>query len=119
MRKKKAQEREQFCQEIAGGLHQEESMDHQQEESMDYQKEIYSRLDKIVQSSALVECINSIIRPNFNTTKNHVTQGLLNLIMYYPSFIIAKPDFRIKYSYCNQWVIVFGWWVSNKPIQMG
>ncbi len=75
VRKKKAQKREQFCLDIAGGLHQ--------EESMDYQKEIYSRLDKIIQSSALVECINSIIRPYFNTTKNHVTQGLLNLIMYY------------------------------------
>ena len=74
-RKKKAQKREQFCLDIAEGLHQ--------EESMGYQKEIYSRLDKIVQSSALVECINSIIRPYFNTTKNHVTQGLLNLIMYY------------------------------------
>jgi hypothetical protein len=75
VRKKKAQERQQFCLEIAEGLHQ--------EESMDYQNEIYSRLDKIVQSSALVECINSIIRPYFNTTKNHVTQGLLNLIMHY------------------------------------
>jgi hypothetical protein len=50
---------------------------------MSYQKEIYSRLNKIVQSSALVECINSIIRPYFNTTKSHVTQGLLNLIMHY------------------------------------
>jgi hypothetical protein len=75
VRKKKAQKREQFYLEIAGGLHQ--------DESRDLQKEIYARLDKIVQSSALVECINSIIRPYFNTTKNHVTQGLLNLIMYY------------------------------------
>jgi len=80
-RKKKAQKREQFCLEIAEGLHQDEDED--EDESMSYQKEIYSRLDKIVQSSALVECINSIIRPYFNTTKNHVTQGLLNLIMYY------------------------------------
>ena len=31
----------------------------------------------------MVECINSIIRPYLNTTKNHVTQGLLNLIMFY------------------------------------
>jgi hypothetical protein len=30
-----------------------------------------------------VECINSIIRPYLNTTKNHVTQALLNLIMHY------------------------------------
>jgi hypothetical protein len=74
-RKRKAQEQEQFCLEIAEGLHQ--------EESEDIQKEVYSKLDKIVQSSALVECINSIIRPYLNTTKNHVNQELLNLIMHY------------------------------------
>ena len=43
----------------------------------------YAKLDKIVQSSALVECINSIIRSYLNTTKNHVTQELLNLVMHY------------------------------------
>jgi hypothetical protein len=74
-RKNRAQERERFCLEIAEGLHQ--------DESMDFQKEVYSKLDKIVQSSALVECINSIIRPYLNTTKNHATQELLNLIMHY------------------------------------
>ncbi len=73
--KKKAQEREQFCLEIAEAL--------QHTESGDIQKEVYSKLDKIVQSSALVECINSIIRPYLNTTKNHVTQELLNLVMHY------------------------------------
>ena len=31
----------------------------------------------------MVECINSIIRPYLNTTKNHVTQEMLNLIMHY------------------------------------
>ena len=30
-----------------------------------------------------MECINSIIRPYLNTTKNHVTQELFNLIMHY------------------------------------
>jgi hypothetical protein len=40
-------------------------------------------LDQIVQSSALVECINSIIRPYLNNSKNHVTQETLNLIMHY------------------------------------
>jgi len=74
-RRNAAQEREQFCLEMAEGLHQEES------ETM--QKEVYAKLDKIVQSSALVECINSIIRPYLNTTKNHVTQEMLNLIMHY------------------------------------
>jgi len=52
-------------------------------ELADIQEEIYSRLDKIVQSSAMVECINSIIRPYLNTTKNQVTQQMLNLIMHY------------------------------------
>lgn len=47
------------------------------------QSEIYSKLDKIVQSSAMVECINSIVRPFLNTTKNQVTQEQLNLIMFY------------------------------------
>ena len=49
----------------------------------DIQKTIYAKLDKIVQSSALVECINSIIRPYFNTSKNQVSQEQLNLIMHY------------------------------------
>ena len=74
-RTKKAHEREQFCLEIAAGLNQ--------PESGEIQNEIYSKLDQIVQSSALVECINSIIRPYLNTTKNHVSQELLNLLMFY------------------------------------
>jgi hypothetical protein len=46
-------------------------------------KQVFMKLDHIVQSSAMVECINSIIRPYLNTSKNHVTQDLLNLIMFY------------------------------------
>ena len=45
--------------------------------------QVYMRLDQIVQSSAMVECINSIIRPYLNSSKNHVTQEMLNLIMFY------------------------------------
>ena len=66
---------EQYCLEIATGYLQE-----------DYEvvkEQVYKQLDQIVQSSALVECINSIIRPYLNTSKNHVTQGALNLIMFY------------------------------------
>jgi len=70
-----AQDNEQFCLEIAESLHE--------HENLDIQKEIFSRLDNIVQSSAMVECINSIIRPYLNTCKNHVSQCLLNLIMFY------------------------------------
>ena len=46
-------------------------------------EQVYEQLDHIVQSSALVECINSIIRPYLNSSRNHVTQGTLNLIMFY------------------------------------
>jgi ABC-type transporter MlaC component len=41
------------------------------------------KLDQIVQSSSLVECINSIIRPYLNNSKNQITQETLNLIMFY------------------------------------
>jgi hypothetical protein len=44
---------------------------------------VYQQLDHIVQSSSLVECLNSILRPYLNTTRNHVTQDLLNLVMFY------------------------------------
>jgi len=36
-----------------------------------------------VQSSALVECINSIIRPYLNNSKGQVNQEALNLMMFY------------------------------------
>lgn len=44
---------------------------------------VYAKLDGIVQSSALVETINSIVRSYLNTTRNHISQDLLNLIMFY------------------------------------
>ena len=79
-RKKRAQEQEQFCLDIAEGLHQKEY------EGAAIQQEVYSRLDKIVQSSALEECINSIIRPYLNTSKNQVSQEFFNLIMHYHNY---------------------------------
>ena len=54
-----------------------------QEDYDDVKEQIYKELNKIVQSSALVECINSIIRPYLNTSKNHIAQKTLNLIMFY------------------------------------
>jgi len=44
---------------------------------------VFFELDKIVQSSAIVENINSIIRTFLNTSKNHINQNMLNLIMFY------------------------------------
>jgi hypothetical protein len=66
---------EQFCIQIAQGY---------LEQNCEIVKEqIYEQLNQIVQSSALVECINSIIRPYLNGSKNQVTQETLNLIMFY------------------------------------
>ncbi len=45
--------------------------------------EVYAKLDQIIQSSAAVECINSILRPYLNTCKNKPSQEFLNLFMFY------------------------------------
>jgi len=77
-RRKYCDMNEQYCLEIATGYLQED---------YDVVKEqVYGQLDKIVQSSALVECINSIIRPYLNGSKNHVTQETLNLLAQLPSW---------------------------------
>ncbi len=56
---------------------------HLQDDEFDNVKEqVFGQLDHIVQSSALAECVNSIIRPYLNTTKNKVSQNFLNLIMF-------------------------------------
>lgn len=44
---------------------------------------VFSEFDKIVQSSAMVENINSILRNYLNTSRNRINQELLNLIMFY------------------------------------
>jgi len=44
---------------------------------------VYEQLNHIIQSSAAVECINSLLRPYLNTSKNQVTQEFLNLFMFY------------------------------------
>jgi hypothetical protein len=44
---------------------------------------IYTELDQIIQASSMVECINSILRPYLNVSKNQVTQEFLNLFMFY------------------------------------
>jgi hypothetical protein len=77
-RKHHAQEQEQEYLDIA------ECLQPQSAESLP--EEINKQLDTIVQSSAMVECINSIIRPFLNTSKDHVTQEQLNLIMFYHNY---------------------------------
>ncbi len=44
---------------------------------------LYEQLEQIVQSSALVETINSILRTFLNGAKNQLNQNQLNLIMFY------------------------------------
>ena len=46
-------------------------------------KECIKKLNCIVQSSSAVECINSILRPYLNTSKNQTSQEFLNLFMFY------------------------------------
>ncbi len=74
-RRKKCAVREQRCLEFAEGYLQ---------ENFEVIKErIHNELDAIVQSSAMVECINSIIRPYLNTSRGQVNQNMLNLIAFY------------------------------------
>jgi hypothetical protein len=44
---------------------------------------VYLELDKIIQSSAIVENVNSIVRAFLNTSRNKINQEMLNLIMFY------------------------------------
>lgn len=46
-------------------------------------EKVFSQLNLIVQSSAIVENINSIIRTYLTTSRNHIHQNTLNLIMFY------------------------------------
>ena len=44
---------------------------------------MFNELNKIIQSSAAVECINSILRTYLNASKNQINQPFLNLFMAY------------------------------------
>jgi hypothetical protein len=48
-----------------------------------HKKMVYNQLNNIIQSSAAVECVNSILRPYLAASKNQVTQHSLNLFMAY------------------------------------
>ena len=64
----------------------------------DIQRHMYDRLDDVVQSSSLVECVNSIVRPYLNTTRNQITQELLNLIMFYHNHRRYRAGKRSKHT---------------------
>ena len=55
---------------------------------------IYSQLSSIVQSSAAVECINSILRPYLNSSCGQLTQQALNLFMFYHNHRIFEAGAR-------------------------
>ena len=44
---------------------------------------IFTECDEIIQASSMVECINSILRPYLNQSKNQITQEFLNTFMFY------------------------------------
>ncbi len=65
-----------------------------QEDYDSIKKQVYRELDQVIQSSALVECINSIIRPYLNNSKNQITQETLNLVMFYHNYRRYKDGKR-------------------------
>jgi hypothetical protein len=81
-RRHHAHDMEQLCLEMAEGLHQHDFENENNPRALLGQT-IYRQLDTIIQSSAMVECINSILRPYLNCSKNHITQAFLNLFMFY------------------------------------
>jgi len=63
----------------------------------DYQPikdKVFEELDKIIQSSAMVENINSIVRAYLNTSRNQINQEMLNLIMFYHNHRVYKSGKR-------------------------
>ena len=74
-RKDYAIKKRQFYREVSEGLIGE-----------DYEilkEKVEGELDKIIQASSMVECINSILRPYLNNSKNQINQHFLNLFMFY------------------------------------
>ena len=44
---------------------------------------MFEQLDSMLRASSLVEMVHGFIRPSLNSCKGHVTQAMLNLIMFY------------------------------------
>jgi hypothetical protein len=44
---------------------------------------VFDKLDSIVKATALVEMVNSLLRPYLNSCRGQITQETLNLIMFY------------------------------------
>jgi len=76
-RKHRAIEQRQFYLELA------ELLIGCKEKYLELKDSIFEELDQIIQASSMVECINSILRPYLNTSKNQITQAFLNTFMFY------------------------------------
>lgn len=57
-------------------------------------KYVFDKLDNIIQSSALVETINSLLRPYMDSTRNQISQEQLNLIRFYLNHRVYKRGKR-------------------------
>lgn len=57
--------------------------DIQTQQLADWKALVFNELNNIIQSSAAVECINSILRTYLNASKNQINQPFLNLFMAY------------------------------------
>jgi len=44
---------------------------------------VFAQLDSIIRASSLVEMVNGLLRPYLHSCKGHITQAMLNLIMFY------------------------------------
>lgn len=55
---------------------------------------VFEKLDSILQSSALVETINSLLRPYMNSARNQINQEQLNLIRFYLNHRVYKRGKR-------------------------
>ncbi len=49
----------------------------------DIKAKVFDELENIIQASSMVECINSILRPYLDRSRNQVTQEFLNLFAFY------------------------------------
>ena len=63
----------------------------------DLHQNIFQQLEGSVQSSAMVETINSLLRPFLNQSRDQISQELLNLVMFYHNhrqFPRGKRNFK-------------------------
>lgn len=92
-RRRYCRDNELFCIDIATG--------YLQDKCEDAKEQVYGELNCVVQSSAMVECINSILRPYLNTSRNQITQETLNLIMFYHNHRRYKSGERAGKTPCE------------------